>query len=374
MMMDMQKKVSRGAKLSEYFFYVFIFLLTICKAFGLGNDSILYRISFLLSLIFLFGKMISDRWPIKKLIILFGIFAIILVNYYITRRETLLLSFLIFIGIKDINLNSSLKVVFVARVIGFIGTILLAILGIIPNAPVIMWRAGSMILRYGWGFEHPNLLHGSFALLVILGIYLAYDKLNLIFLISICLLNYLVYTVSLSRTGFLLVNFLILCFFVVKYLKSFRAIFFWLVPKIQYLLLGGTLLLAIPLYSTPLVRVLDNMLTGRLYYSNQQLTSGISLFGKVLGKEILYDNSYSMMLSLYGVVISIIFFWCYHATAKQLVTQRNIRACLLMLMLSVYFFTESSLPSAMINYSIFFMAKWFFEEPISELSSSTKLY
>ncbi len=342
-------------------YYLFIFIIILFKSLDFAGDDNVYNVLFFLSLILLFSKVIRDKWKKEEIIILLFLLFIILINYYIVRRQTLLFGFLIVIGLKELSLHKILKMMLYTRIFGYILTIVLASLGIIENKVILFWRNDGFVSRSALGFSHPNSIQNSLFFIVILIVYFYYEKLKNIYILPLFLINYIVYTYSLSRTGFYSINLLLILCLLTKN-RVLSKIILKLNMYIQFILLTFTIVICFFFNNTEFFYRLNRLLTGRLSYSRQQLLTTPNLFGYHFNSKMLFDNSYSMILSLYGIIIATIMLFYYYKVSKTIYYKNNIVLGIIFFALSVNMFSEGYILNPVLNITILFMAKYFYRE------------
>lgn len=182
---------------------------------------------------------------------------------------------------------------------------------------------------------------------------------NLLAYCALFCVDWVIYKYSLSRTGFLVII-LLLILGILSKIRWVNNFICRISVYIQIIIFMITIVLCTFLKNTELYRILDNLMTGRLYYSVIQLSYLPRLFGRNI--NVFFDNSYSMMISRYGILLTLIFLYFYYKTAKVSFKFGNTSLSIIFIILSVNFIGESSMPNALINISLLFMAKYFFNE------------
>lgn len=349
-------------------YILIVLLLTFCKAIALSGNSPVYQFTFAVCVFLWLVKIFFDNWSRKEIIVLASIGLTIVLNFLVTGKETLFVSFLLFSGMKGIKLRQVFKLTLITRTIGFIMVIMCVLLGLIENSTTLFWRNGEFIVRNDFGFGHPNLFHSSYFLIVLLYLSLYGKKYLHLKIIVIGFLNQVIYSLSASRTSYLIII-ILLCFFYFEKFNLFRKIIKTMVPHLQTSLFVITLILAKYLNQTSIYKLLDSVLTGRLTYSTQQLVYFPNLFGHNFSSDnILFDNSYSMLLSMYGLFVTFFFLYGYYMTAMYHKTLNNYTVIIILIMTSLLFFTESYLPNALMNYSIYIIGDVFFNKRTSKVN------
>lgn len=345
---------------SQILYLTAIILISFGKGMGLPGNNSIYIILFSLAVVLIVLKISRDIWDISILykVMIVGIIA--LVNFFFTREPAFLFSLVLLVGVKGISFHSILKVAFFSRIFAFITTVGLSFLGVLPKYEIVFYRNNTFISRFGYGFEHPNLLHSSFVMIVLFGMYLYYNKINLVHYTFILLLNLLIYYASASRTGFYIIIIAVVVH-LFSQLSFFKNVLRIVLPWLQIILTLITITLALNIQK-PIVARLDEYFTGRLYYANLQFQYFPSLLGRHYPSElnINFDNSYSMLFALYGIIVALLLHYWYCSTAVKIRKLSDFAPVFLFFVLSIIMFTESYYTNAVYNVTLFMTAIIFF--------------
>ena len=357
-------------KYGSFLFYLFIYLNTFCKGIGLSNSSKVYMVLLILGIVFLSIKIIGDKYTRKELMACFLIFGIGFLTFIITHKVTLFLTCITLCGMKNIDLKKTLKNILLIRVVSFIGITGLALLKIIPNKRILMWRSGSFDTRYSLGFGHPNVLQLSLFIIIALYLYLKGKKAIFFQYILLVLVNFLIYSFSKSRTGFICTLGLIsVHFFFNKIVKKPNA------KKLCKMSLITLVFLMIFSYitgvfygSNSIITKLDYFFNGRIRYSNYYLTTyGFSLFGngKVLTDlNSILDNGYILMFVQYGVIGILLVFGFLSRIIKSDFFKNDYNLFIISIFMFIYLFNESFTPNIFMNFILLFYSKILFKNNV----------
>lgn len=363
-MRDLTWKINIKNKYTTLYL-MFIFCISFCKSIGMASESSIYQVVFGGGMLIVLLKVLHERFTRRELswLLIFGV--IIVINAVITHKVTLLFTYVILLGVKNVDLSAVFKVMLITRILGMASVILLTWTGLIDARSIMFWRNNQMILRSALGYDHPNLLHTLFLGLIILIIYFTYQKINIWGIGILFALNYGLYQFSYSRTGFYCVNLLLIITLLSK-VRCIQKVLFKLAVYIQFILMAFTLLICTVFWPTNFVQHLNQLLTGRVYYSMLQFYYRIPLFGRNFQDVHLnFDNSYSMILTMYGLIITVVFLYGYYRVAREVERQQNIVLCIIFIILSVAMFLESYLPNTLLNLTLFYMAKYFYHEDVA---------
>lgn len=338
-----------------------LFLVSYFKTMGMGSSDGIYMLVMLLSLGCAVIQIALDfsGYTKKQFIGLLLFLVLVSINYLITRDITLCITFIFFVAVRKVSLKKVLGGILLAKILGFMTNILLVKLGLKADRVVEFYREG-FILRSDFGFGHANTFHFMFASIIMLLFLLYYAHIKWWHMVLILLANQYIYLFTSSRTGYFNVIVLILLFILMKTFLG-KKIVYWFSLYAQFGFSIATYMLALVYYHTEFVQKIDKLLTGRLAFAHRQYISGVFLFGSNLEESgILFDNSYSMIFSKYGLLLTLVFLVFYYITVKDLIERRIDSLILFMGVFSIYLFTESYLPSAVVNLSWFVIAKVYF--------------
>ncbi len=339
-------------------FYIAIFLVNFFKSLGLGEGNSTYKIVmfvaiFLCGIKFLLDSLYFER---RKLVIIFLLFIATILNLFFVHKVTFILTLIFFLALKDISLKKAFSIIIGSRILGVLLNQIFVKLDLIEIKYINFYRDGQFILRSDLGFGHPNFIHNFFAVTVFLYVTLFYRKLRLITIAFILTLNYFLYQYTYSRTGYYIVLLFILIIYVTKN-NLIRKIFMIVAPYIQLFLLAFTFLCSTIFFNSNFVQKLDSLLTGRLNYAHLQLVDGLTLSGNSFKEtSVLFDNSYSMLLSMYGVVLTMFCMIIYYIYSKKV---NVVELQILLFIMSIVLFTESFYPSIVMNISWMVFGKIF---------------
>lgn len=348
----------------EFMVLVFLALITFCKGLGLSSNDKIYLIIFIIASICMLLKAITDKFTKKEFVIMFSLLGIGILNLIIGNQTVILFTAIILCCMKNVSIEKTIRVMFIARLIAYLLIIFLVITGICENNYMLFYRDGEYIKRYSLTFNHPNLAHSSFAIIVILGIYIFYDKLNVINVLIVELLNYGLYLFTYSRTGFLICSvFLIfaLLFKKFKIIKNISAKFikYYLVFLIFLSLISGILYNDFDIFQQA-----DKLLTGRIGYINELITNyDIPIIGnQKYNEDVLFDNGYISLLYEGGLLATIWFIYIYNKTTKLLIKENRNKEILLLIIFMTYSITESYLPNVIMNPTLLFFTLYIFRK------------
>lgn len=243
---------------------------------------------------------------------------ITLVGSYFSGNTIMLLMLYIY-GAKRINTERVIRFVCGWSIGAFLIIAVGSKIGIIENWDFFTETSRP---RWGLGFTYPT--HTSSALFsaVLLFCYVQKDKLKIWHIAVIEAVNYWVYTYTDSRAGAYLILIIPVAFYLLRYIhtpirtSSFRGVLEFVFP----ICAAAIIILTIRYNGTGLLQKLDQILSGRLRYSQYSLREyGVHLFGqritwvgwggightqeKLSGEYNYVDSSYLQLLLTHGVLV-----------------------------------------------------------------------
>lgn len=337
--------------------YLPIFILCIIKGFdfSMTNNVIIFIIlaSFFPCIFALF----NTKYSVQEIVILLFSLIVGLVVLIIGRTPTFLLLILFLIIMKQNNVKKVLKLIFYTLLVCYFIMITLALLKGIDTTQLYTYRDGQYILRYSFGYSHPNYFHLLFFILSTLFLLIYNKKTNFFIIIILCILNTIIFKFSVSRTGvFVCYMTYFLAYFSKKSIK-FRNIIKFVSPIVIIGLLPLSIILGIFYDIIPFISKLDIITTGRIQYIHQLLNYSLpALFGsQEFNSVVNFDNGYISLLYENGIIPTIIIYFLLIKTILYLEKENMYWELFSLFVVSIYGLTESFWPSVSINFTLYFV-------------------
>ena len=356
----MKLKISKN----DFVVCIFFFLISLCKGIGLGNSSSIYFIIYLMGILVASIKLFKVGFNKKELINIAIIIILGILDYIFGNESTILFTAISILFLKNIECDKIIKALFLGRLFGFVFMIILPCLGLMDMNTISFYRAsaGGSIIRYAFGYSHPNYAHSSLNLIIIMYIYLYFERLNVKKIVFLELVNYIFYNYTYSRTGFLILTLFLLLSLFTKYsskvknsmpkILNFTFIFSILISFLMGLLYG----------KVEILNKINEILTGRLSYMNIVLKGYMPQLIKTHQFiNVLFDNGYFDLLYNGGILASIWFVVMQIKTNLYIKENKMYREALLTNIFFIYCITESYYVSSVMNISLLFFAMCIFK-------------
>ena len=349
-------------KIKIKLFDVYIFLIALLKGFGLASNNKVYWGAFFIGIYALAIKMMNEKYSRRELFSMAVIMAIGCLSFVFGNETAILFSAITICGLKKVDLNRVISISCWTRIFAYVSVLFVYGTGIVDSESVMFLRNGEYIKRYMFCYGHPNMAHFMFSIIVVHLLYLYSRKMKGHHYIAIAIANYLVYTLTYSRTGLLTIYISLMIFYIIKYQKIFVPMA--KIMRYSYVLfLAFTIITALLYGRHSLIDLLDSLTTGRIYYNNILLTDySVSLFGNsAIGDKTIIDNGYLSLLYEGG---GLAFLWfSYYIMKISNVAYKNRRWHDLALITSclTYNLMEGFLSSTSINIALFLIGPCIFK-------------
>ena len=342
----------------------------------------LFQITFCL----FFLKMLLTEFDFKEYIIIFVMCLLgLFVDRLADRNEILRMTVFVF-SIKNVDFKKAMKFTLWITTIGCAVIMLLSVTGIYGSLKVAKEYQGvGDVYRFAFGMGNANAFHCMFFVLLLLALYLYYEKINWWVYVVLFVLNVCIYLLTDSRTGMLITALSILLFAHMKLLvrKKRTRILKWLslASVLSYIgMIGLSVYFAYDTWkifykrwSLPgapeksIIYILDRALTGRI--STLSATEGWK--GAMVSWTWLpdkahtdyFDLGYVRLFYWYGIIAAVLILGIFLLLEIYLCTKKNYAELLFLTMISIYTLMEAHFVSVYIGrcYPLFILGAFGFE-------------
>lgn len=253
-------------------------------------------------------------------------------------------------AIKKENIDRVIKCIYELELVLLIFNILISLVGTLVGEMSIVTTIYG-VERCNFGFTHPNTFSVILFNLILMWIYLHFDKIKLKNILCILILGAVLFYFTKTRT--FLINVVGVCFLLAYSRKQ---------TKLKELILKKTAMLVTPviamltyilsfmyLKGKPIALIADQILNSRIKLAAYGIENfGITLFGENLNDFVFkwdpkwqlgsftFDNIYSYFLSSVGLIWLVIICICFYFLAQK----GDIRLCILIIAWALYGMTE----------------------------------
>lgn len=307
--------------------FLLVFLAILFKYLSMWSYLIVGEFETSLPLFFviiaLFLILISNLKVLKKnfkKMLLLGIGGVIITVMTSSIDYAIACLFAIAFSISKDGDKKFLKYFFISSIILFTLTILMSMIGILPENNSIRRVEGETLVRANLGFTGMNTVFLCF-LPIALSFFILYEKKiekkKLFIIIITFLISYALYKATLCRTGFYCSLIMLLLFFFVDKINNSKIVNIFV--KYSYIIL---LIIAIGIaiiYGDTYESSVNMLLSGRPYYWNYYISNyQLSLTGVDILNTMPLDNAYLTYLYDYGIICFILFAYITFVSQKSI--------------------------------------------------------
>lgn len=193
---------SNVLKHPELFYYLFFASLLFAKGIGLYDGQKAFKVILLFAGCCWLVKMVLTRFRAKEIAIAGCLLLLGVITYYSSGDKGFLLYAMMITGAKNVPVKKVFQVGLLTWLISFGGTFFLTAMHLIDSPFKVHEKFGELIIRWGLGSTHPNVLHVSYLLLTLFVGFLLSERMNLKWLLLLMLGNCYTFLYSFSFTGF----------------------------------------------------------------------------------------------------------------------------------------------------------------------------
>lgn len=199
--------ISNKVNICECFYLLYLSVMFFARGIGLYDGMTLYNALLVCGCI-LFGlKVLLTEHTILEYVWMTAFLVIGFLVYKNTGEKGLIVCIITMIGIKGVSIHRVFRTGAVVWTLSFICIMALTIWRIAPEKILMHNKRGfGYVICHGLGYPHPNVLHISYIVLIMLIMYCikSKGKRSLIISTGLCMLgNLFVFTYSVSFTGFI---------------------------------------------------------------------------------------------------------------------------------------------------------------------------
>ncbi len=303
--------------IDEILYYFSFGLMFMAKGIGLDGGQKLFSICMSLALILIILKIGVTKYNIKEWGIIIGLLLIGVMIWKSSGEKAAIWSMLFIVGMKNIPIRRLMRVNLGIWSVSFLGSLVMGLLHIRDGVVVVHEKLGlGPVIRWSLGYTHPNVLHISYLILVMLLIYVFQWHGRKLYKISLILMlgNFVVFLYSISYTGVLIVTGYIVLTLYFEYRKKTSVFDAIILSIIVILLIAFPILgpLWLNVHNHKLFMFFNELLSYRFELVwNIFAEYPISLFGTKTvftgNAHLTLDSSFAYLLMYYGIVGFILF-------------------------------------------------------------------
>lgn len=336
---------------------------------NLSCDLSFFKNTFLIIGVFCFFlEWLYTKFTFKEYLIQ-AIFLLFLGYVYVKsgmNNEGILTFFPAIIGLKNIDIKKSIKVIFKTLLILEIIVIIGTILGIIPSTYYIKTdKFGNSYSIFEMAMMHGNPNYIVIFNLVVMYIYIYYEKINIKRCLILQLILLVAYFVFYCKTGIILGSLAIWGTLVIK--KVSKRIYNY---KIVTFLFGHSYaifyafvyILAKYMYDTKIFELINKVVQSRIYEAYYYITNiGVGLLPKQVNYYYICDNSQTVLLVNFGLIFTLIYIYIHDKAIRNLLKKGLYIEVFIMCLYLLYSYSETTFIKPFSNFSAIFLIYVFYK-------------
>ncbi len=341
--------------------YLTAFLLFVAgNILQLDEKSTVYMLLAGCSLICLMIKLWNETHTQREIITDIIVVGFALLLYMNSKAITILMLAAFLVASKNIDVKRVIKYNLYFSIVLYITVIICSQIGIKQNVYVQIKRmTGQVADRYSLGFEHPNQLHMYFFFIVLMWLYIYYEKVTIRTIVIMQVINIALYKFSVSRTGALSVIGVSVVYLIFRQRDFLNKKISQLMAFVFPLCTLASVVLAKIYTGNTIELIINKLLQGRVSNSHYFMNKyGNHLFGKNFtsgSKSMILDNSYVILWLKFGILFTVVLCILYYVAVKKMIKQSNRAAILCVTMFAFYGITEGFLSNIFMNFSLLFL-------------------
>lgn len=332
-----------------------------------SGDDIYFTLT-AISCVLLAVSALCREYDNHDLIILVSLTAMALVNMLLTGKYTVLLTALLLVAAKGMRIRTILHCVFTAKAICLPTLLLLGWLGVFPISSSQHYSAAAdgFVTRVSINDSSTNIIHLGLCTLFALAIVLWRKQCGLPVLLVMMSANLALYfSLTRSVTGVMVTTAMLLIAALLRYSPGFASAFArvaWMLPAVCLLIFLYT---GYTYQPSGWRGELDHLMTGRIRNNHWWLANyGPSIFGQSsMVTTVAFDNSVVYMVVRQGLVLTTVLFGSMTVMLYRYGKSHNTDMVFLLSIMLIYSMSESILPSAVANPSLFLLLPLLHDSP-----------
>ena len=328
---------------------------------GAGDSA--YVVVVVIGAIFALSRIMSIRFSPQFLLLAIALTCLGVIEFYISRRTTLLLTVLLLVSAKEIQPRLLIGTFLAAKIIGLCLVVALVITGIygVETHQYFKMATGTYIQRVLVNGSSTTIMHLSFLAIIFLSFYMKKGRCGLVYYLGFFFLNLICANITGSYMGFLLGIGGLVLFWICQHVNKFRELLVKYSTAVLPLLLLLTFGTAFLFGHSSAVDAIDRLFQGRVYYNHYFMSNySVSLFGYgMLSDEGNFDNSFVFVLVAYGAVTFCVLFGSIQLLIFRLKKQSDWVSIALVVVYLIAALSESFYPAAAVNPSLLLLVPLF---------------
>ena len=360
----------------DFLYLCYLFSVVLMSTLGYSASDTIYVVVAAVGCLFAIMRVLALRYEPRYFAAVLFLTCISIIELAVSRRFTLVLTVLLLVSARGIDLKRILFVFFAAKIVGLVLLVVFATTGIfdVEYYQYYKMASDSYVQRMRINGSGTTILHLSVISCFALWFYLRDGRVSPLFYVLGIVVNVFTYGMVHSTMGLLMGAGSLLLFLFCQALSRSRHILIsaakWIIPVLLLFSFGTAVLYG----GNELVNRLDALFQGRIYYNHFFLTNyQVSLFGHgMLTSEGNFDNSFVFIFVAYGLVTFSIIFCSMQTVLCRLAADGAWVSIAFAAVFLLVGLSESFYPSAAVNPSLFLLLTLLNEKATEDAVMVTK--
>ena len=353
----MEKSLSnQKSKIAQILFWIAFISLILIRSLNSAGVDIPYRTRLLQLMAILFGvKILLTQYSVKEWIAI-GITAVITGLAFLSAKDTLWIEIAVMlIAAKDMDLKKCCSVYFGIAAVSMVAMMVLSGIGVIDNFKLVQdFDRGGVETRYAFGYTHPNVFFSNVMNVVALGILAFYDKIKPWHMVVLTGVNVVLLLLAASRTGFIVVQVLLIAIFIVKkWQKVIECKWFCIIGYVS-IIFASLISYSIFVVNRRALIGLNRIFTGRIWLTldHAPLTEWSVL--PIDRETFVIDMGFVHVMFYWGILLGLIYIGLILWNFRRLYLKKDAAAVVVLLAYTLFTMIESH------GFSMFFVGNLMF--------------
>lgn len=364
----------KNIRLDEIFYYLFLLFTMGAKGIGLTDGQKIFSICIFFAYCCIGLKLLITEYSLKEWCINLALLFLAALITKSSGEKAAIAAVLIIIGMKNIPVKRALKASFLIWGITFIFSALRGVIGFGDGVVVVHEKLGlGPVIRYSLGYTHPNVLHVTYFIVIMLLLYVIPIRGKKLWLTAGLLFvgNLYVFLYSISYTGLIIVTAL-LC--LTLYIAVRKKITYFEKTLLEIFVL---FCIIFPIVGPLIIKgkafdFFNKLLSTRfrlVYYFFHNFR--VTLFGTQTqtpsDAHLTLDSSFAYLLMYYGIIAFMLFVTVYMVVLHKYLKENKYNRAVIMVCSALAGVTEQFLFNLSFkNITFFFVGDYIYNNSIAK--------
>ena len=193
-------------KVVDFLYYAYLFVVVLLSTIGMSSGNAMYVLFVLTGSIFVITRILSNEYDPKYLLVVVASVSLGVLAYLVSHRFTLLLTALLLVGAKGLEVRTLIGVFLSAKIAGLVLVVLFVASGVFEVELYQYYKMAvdGYLTRIRINGSSLNVMHLSFLAIIFLSFYLLRGRFNVLHYALFLTANSIIETLTNSYIGLFL--------------------------------------------------------------------------------------------------------------------------------------------------------------------------